>query len=70
MHKMSTTHQNIKSPARFRRSVKVALAERDWTQAALAHRIQRSRQAVNRAIQTGAYPQVCARIAKLLDIVL
>lgn len=70
MQKLSTTRQIVKSPVRFRRAVKVALAERDWTQAALADRIQRSRGAVNRAIQTGAFPNVCARIAEILDIAL
>ena len=70
MQKLSTTRQSVKSPERFRRAVKVALAQRDWTQATLARHIERSRQAVNRAIRTGAYPGVCARIAKVLDIAL
>lgn len=68
MQQVSTTKQNVKSQSRFRRAVNVALAQRDWTQATLAHHIRRSRQAVSRAINKGHFPAVQARIAAALDI--
>lgn len=70
MRQVSTSVQNVKSLPRFRRAVKVALAERDWTQDQLARRIKRSRQAVNRSLKHGEFPAVAAQIAKALDIAL
>ncbi len=64
---MSTSPQNVKS-SRFRRAVRVALAERNWTQATLAHRVGRTRQTVNRTLNRGEFPGVRSRIAAVLGI--
>jgi len=61
---MSTSEQNVK----FRHSVRVALAAKEWTQDRLAKRVRRSRQAVNRAIRHGEFPGVRKLIATALDI--
>jgi putative transcriptional regulator len=50
--------------------LKVLRAERDWSQADLAHRLEISRQSVN-AIETGKYDPslpLAFRIARLFDL--
>jgi putative transcriptional regulator len=50
--------------------LKVLRAERDWSQADLAHRLKISRQSVN-AIETGKYDPslpLAFRIARLFDL--
>jgi putative transcriptional regulator len=50
--------------------LRVLRAERDWTQAELAHHLQVSRQTVN-AIETGKYDPalpLAFRIARLFDL--
>ena len=65
---MSTPTQVKTPPPLDKRDVKLALATRGWTQAALASRIGVSITSVNLAINHNSYPRVAAKIRKALSL--
>lgn len=64
---MPTTPQ-AKNPPLDKRAVRVALAERGWTQAKLAKRIGVSLASVSLTINHDSYPNVAAKIRKALSL--
>ena len=64
---MSTSAQAEK-PALDKKSVRVALAQKGWTQAALAKRIRVSVTSVSLTINHNSYPKVADKIRKALSL--
>jgi hypothetical protein len=65
---MSNASQAEKPRPLIRRQVRLALAARDWTQAELAGRINKSLTAVNLTINHNTYPDVAALIRAELNL--
>lgn len=65
---MHTNRHAGESASKFRRAVKVALAQRDWTVDYLAERIGRHRNSTSRAINRGEFPKVREAIRKELGL--
>lgn len=64
---MSTSAQAEK-PALDKKAVRVALAQKGWTQAALAKRIRVSVTSVSLTINHNSYPNVAEKIRKALSL--
>lgn len=64
---MSSSPQ-AKNPPLDKKAVRVALAQRGWTQAKLAKRIGVSLASVSLTINHDSYPRVAAKIRKALDL--
>lgn len=64
---MSTTPQ-VKNPPLDKKAVRVALAQKGWTQAQLAKRIGVSIASVSLTINHDSYPRVANKIRKALSL--
>lgn len=63
-----TSHSQARSRALDKKAVRVALAQKGWTQAALAKRIGVSVTSVSLTINHDSYPKVAAKIRKALSL--
>ena len=64
---MSSSSQ-VKNPPLDKRAVRIALANKGWSQAALAKRIGVNLTSVNLAINHNSYPRVSGKIRKALGL--